>query len=191
MKKMFIPLLLLISITTFSQPNQLKLTNSEKGKSTFIKQGDKVLMAVKIPRHQVKKKPSNVYLHSKVELADSVYVFTKGRIKTIGDTSIIMRERNSFFSASNREIRIDKINTLRKLTTSNQIFRTATTVGGGIAFGVVILYSYVTPGTEGNGEFIRGMFYAAGTGAVLTRFGRTKIAKKQLNSWKIEVVPMP
>jgi hypothetical protein len=191
MKKFFILFMTFISITACSQSHQLKLTNPEKEKSTFIKQGDKVLMAVKIPRYQVKKKPSNVYLHSKLELADSVYVFTKGRIKMIGDTSIIMRERNSFFSASNREIRIDKINTLRKLTTGNQIFRTVTTVGGGIAFGVVILYSYVTPGTQGNGEFIRGMFYAAGTGAVLTRFGRTKIAKKQLNHWKIEVVPMP
>jgi hypothetical protein len=191
MKKIFTPLLLLISIITYSQSNRLKLVNAEKRKTTFIKEGNKVLMAVKMPRYQSKKKPSNVYLHSKLELADSVYVFTKGRIKTIGDTSIIMRERNSFFSASNREIRIDRINTLRKLTTGNQIFRTATTVGGALAFGVVILYSYVTPGTQGNGEFIRGMFYAAGTGAFLTRFGRTKISKKQLNNWKMEIVPVP
>lgn len=191
MKKIFILPVAFISITTFSQTHQLKLSNPEKGKSIFIKQGDKVLMAVKVYRYEVKKKPAGVYLHSKIEQTDSVFVFTKGRIKTIGDSSIIMRERNSFFSANNREIRISRINTLRKLSVGNQIFRTATNVGGGIAFGVVILYSYVTPGTQGNGEFIRGMFYAAGTGAVLTRFGRTKIAKKQLNQWKIEVVSMP
>jgi hypothetical protein len=77
------------------------------------------------------------------------------------------------------------------LSIGNQIFRTATVVGGALAFGVVILYSYVTPGTQGNGEFIRGMFYAAGAGTVLTRFGRTKISKKQLNNWKTEVVPQP
>jgi hypothetical protein len=191
MKKFFILFITFISITAYSQSHQLKLTNPEKEKSTFIKHGDKVLMAVKVPRYQVKKKPSNVYLHSNLELTDSVYIFTKGRIKMISDTSIIMRERNSFFSASNREIRIDKINTLRKLTTGNQIFRTVTTVGGGIAFGIAIFYSYVSPGTPPSGDFIRGMFYAAGTGAVLTRIGRTKIAKKQLNRWKIEVVPMP
>lgn len=191
MKKIFTLLLILISIITYSQSKRLKLVNAEKGKTTFIKEGNKVLMAIKVARYQALKKPSDIYRLSKLELADSVYIFTKGRIKTISDSSIVMRERSSFFSASNREIRIDRINTLRKLTTGSQIFRTATTVGGGIAFGVVILYSYVTPGTQGNGEFIRGMFYAAGAGAVLTRFGRTKISKKQLNNWKMEIVPVP
>ena len=191
MKKIFSFPLLFISVITYSQSHRLKLVNFEKGKTIFIKEGNKVLMAIKVAKYQALKKPSDIYLLSKLELADSVYVFTKGRIKTIGDSSIIMRERNSFFSASNREIRIDRINTLRKLTTGSQIFRTATTVSGALAFGVVILYSYVTPGTQGNGEFIRGMFYAAGTGAILTRFGRTKISKKQLNNWKTEVVPLP
>ena len=191
MKKILILPVVFISITTFSQFHQLKLTNTEKGKSIFIKQGDKVLMAVKVPKYQVKKKPSTVYLHSKLELTDSVFVFTKGRIKNIGDTSIIMRERNSFFSASNWEIRIDKINTLRKLSMGNQIFRTATTVSAGIAFGIAILYSYVAPGTPPSDDFTKGMFYAAGTGAILTRFGRTKIAKKQLNKLEINVVTIP
>ena len=43
MKKFFILPMIFISITTFSQTYQLKLTNPEKEKSTFIKQGDKVV----------------------------------------------------------------------------------------------------------------------------------------------------
>lgn len=191
MKQIFLLTQLFTFSFSFSQSHQLKLINPEKEKVTFIKEGDKVLMAIKIAGHQVKKKSADVYLLSKLELADSVYVFTKGRITSINDSTIVMKERNSFFSATSREIKIDKINTLRKLSAGNQIFRTATTVGAGLAFGVMILYSYVSPGTEGNGEFIEGMFYAAGAGAVLTRFGRTKIAKKHLNSRETVVVSIP
>lgn len=189
MKKIFLLTPLFSSAICFSQSQQLQITNPEKEKPVFIQQGDKVLMAVKVAKHEVLKKPSDVYLLSKLELADSVFVFTKGRIKTVSDSTIVMRERNSFFSASNREIKVDRINTLRKLSVANQIFRTATTIGAGLAFGVFILYSIVSPGTEGGGEFIEGIFYAAGTVAVLTRFGRTKIAKKQLNRWQIKVIP--
>ena len=126
---------------------------------------------------------------SKPELADSVYVFTKGKILSINDSTVIIKERNSFFSATKREIRIDKINTLRKLTIANQIFRTAATVSGGLAFGIMVFYSYAAVG--GGEGFVSGMFEAAGIGAVLTRFGRTKISKHQLNRWKIQVVSVP
>ncbi len=192
MKQIFLLTQLFTFSFSFSQSHQLKLINPEKEKVTFIKEGDKVLMAIKIAGHQVKKKPSDVYLLSKPELTDSVYVFTKGRITSINDSTIVMKERNSFFSANSREIKIDKINTLRKLSVGNQVFRTATTVGAGLAFGVLILYSYVSPGVPPDrAGFRRGMLYAAGTGGVLTRFGRTKIAKKHLNNWKMEVIPVP
>jgi|CXWL01.1.fsa_nt_gi hypothetical protein len=191
MKKIFLLATLFISVVCFSQSQQLKLTSPEKKNAQFIKEGDKVLMAVKVAKYQVQKKPSDVYLLSKLELTDSVYVFTKGRVTSINDSTIIMKERNSFFSATSREIKVSKINTIKKLTAGSQVFRTAATIGAGLAFGVMILYSYVAPGTEGNGEFIEGMFYAAGTGAVLTRFGRTKIAKRHLDNWKIEVAAIP
>jgi len=108
---------------------------------------------------------------------------------SINDSTLVMKERNSLFSASPREVRIDKINTLRKLKTSNQVFRTLTTVGGSLALCVMIFYSYVATG--GGEGFVEGMFIAAGTGAVLTRFGRTKVSKRRLNNPKIEVVPVP
>jgi hypothetical protein len=50
----------------------------------------------------------------------------------------------------------------------------------------MVFYSYAAVG--GGEGFVSGMFYAAGIGAVATRFGRTKISRKHLNNWKIEVV---
>jgi hypothetical protein len=188
MKKIFLLTPVFTSTICFAQTQQLKLTNPEKKNVIFIKRGDKVLMAVKVAKYQVQKKSSDVYLLSKPELMDSVYTFSKGKILSINDSTIIMKERNSIFSATSREIRIAKINTLRKLTTSNQVFRTVTTAGGSLALGVMLFYSYAAVG--GGEGFVSGMFYAAGTGAILTRFGRTKISRKHLNNWKIEVVPV-
>ncbi len=189
MKKIILLAPLFTSAFCFAQQYQLKLTNPKNGNITFIRQHDKVLMAVKVAKYQVQKKTADAYKLSIPEVADSLYVFTKGRIVRVNDSTIIMKERNSFFSATNREIRIQKINGIRKLTTGNQIFRTATTVGGSLAIGIMIFYSYAAVG--GGEGFVSGMFKAAGTGAVLTRFGRTKISKKYLNNRKIEVESIP
>lgn len=170
----------------FSQTRELKLTNLKTKKTVLVKKGDKVLMAVKTAKYQIDRKPADVYVLSKQELADSAYVTTKARILSINDSTLIIRERNSLFSASKREININKINTLRKLTIPNQLFRTAATTSGSLALAIMLLYSYVATG--GGHGFIAGMFEAAGAGFVLTRFGHTKIAKKQINNWKIEVV---
>jgi hypothetical protein len=185
MKKCFPASLLLTVSICYSQSYHLELTNPEKNKTISVKEGDKVLMAVKMAKHQINKKPSDVYLLSNQDQADSVFVFTKGLITAITDSSIILKERNSIISADNREIRIDKVNILVKLTTGKQIFRTVTTVAGGLALGIAIFYSYAAAG--GGEGFVSGMFYAAGTSALLTRFGRTKISKKNLNKWRIEV----
>ena len=187
MKKILLLTPVFTSAICFSQSQQLKLTNTEKKNTTFIKEGDKVLMVIKVVKYQVRKKPSDVYLLSKPELMDSVYAFSKGKILSINDSTIVMKERNSFFSATRREVRINKINTLRKLSTTNQIFRTTFTVTGGLALGCMIFYSYAA--VSGGQGFISSMFDAAIDGAVLTRFGRTKISSSQLNRWKIEVVP--
>jgi hypothetical protein len=83
-------------------------------------------------------------------------------------------------------VRINKINTLRKLTAGKQVIRTVVTAGGGVALAIALFYSYAAVG--GGEGFISGMFEAAGTGALLTRFGQTKIPKKHLDKWQIEVV---
>lgn len=143
-------------------------------------------MAVKVPAYFVKRKPADVYQMGSAETADSVFLFTKATIKAIGDSTLLLKERNSLFSSSVREIKTNKINTIRKLTVGKQIFRTVTTAGGGLAAGVTLFYSYAAVGScEG---CLQGMFIAAGAGAVSSRFGRTKIAKKHLNNSVIEVI---
>jgi len=185
MRKQAFILLLFVSASCIAQQNVLQLTNNTNGKQTTISQGDKVLMAIKIARHEVRKKPLSVYSLSKKELDDSVFVFSKGRIKAITDSSIFIKERNSLFSSTVREVKLEKINTLKKLSFGKQIFRTTTTVAGSLAGAIAIFYSYVATG--GGDGFIEGMFIAAGTAAVTTRFGRTKISKKQLDSQEIMV----
>jgi hypothetical protein len=189
MKKVFLLTPVFTSAICFSQSHQLKLTNPEKKNATFIKEGDKALMAVKIAKYQVQKKPSDIYLLSSLELTDSVYAFSKGKILSINDSTVIIKERNSFFSATRREIRINKINTLRKLSTANQIFRTTFTLTGGLALGCMLFYSYAAVG--GGEGLISSMFDAAIVGGALTRFGRTKISFPHLNKWKMEVVVTP
>ena len=100
-----------------------------------------------------------------------------------------MRERNSSFSATNREVRINKINTLKKLTGGNQVFRTIANTGGWVAFGVMVFYSYAAVG--GGEGFVTGMLEASCIGSALTSIGRTRISKKHLNKMKIEAVTLP
>lgn len=185
MRQTFFALLLCSSPVVFSQNLSLKLENLNNGKTKLVKPGDKVLMAIKQARHDIKQKPSFAYKLSNAELADSVFVFTKGKIKMITDSSIILKEKNSLFSTTLREVKLEKINTLKKLSFGNQFLRTTVTAAGGLAAGIAIFYSYVATG--GGDGFVEGMFIAAGTGAVLTRFGRTKISKKSLNTQEIKL----
>lgn len=177
--------LLIGSLPVFSQTHILQLQNKNTGKTTLINTGDKVLMAVRLARHDVKRKPLSVYKLSKNELSDSAFVFTKGKIKTITDSSIFIKERNSFFSSTLREVKLEKINTLKKLSLGKQVFRTTATIAGSLAAGVALFYSYVATG--GGDGFVEGMFVAAGGAAVLTPFGRTRIPKKQLNKQEIKL----
>jgi len=66
MKKILSLTTLFTSAICFSQNQQLRLTDPEKGKFTHIKKGDKVLMAVKLARHDVRKKSSDVYMLSRI-----------------------------------------------------------------------------------------------------------------------------
>ena len=183
MRKFLAIMLFFTPALCFTQQNVLQLTNIKNGKQIIISQGDKVLMAINIARHAVRRKPLSVYGLSKNEIPDSVFVFSKGKIKSITDSSIFIFEKNSLFSTSLREVKLDKINTLRKLSLGKQVVRTVTIVGGGLALGVAVFYSYVA--TDGNDEFLTGMFIAAGIGTVATRFGKTKIPKRYLNKYKI------
>ena len=74
---------------------------------------------------------------------------------------------------------------MKKLSFGKQVFRTTTTVAGGLAAGIAIFYSYVATG--GGDGFIEGMFLAGGTAVVATRFGRTKISKKHLDTQEIRL----
>ena len=185
MRKFLAIMLFFTPALCFTQQNVLQLTNIKNGNQTIISQGDKVLMAIKIARHEVRRKPLSVYGLSKNEIADSVFVFSKGKIKSITDSSIFIFEKNSLFSTSLREVKLDKINTLRKLSLAKKVVRTVTTVGGGLALGVAVFYSYLA--TDGNDEFLTGMFIAAGIGTIATRFGKTRIPKRYLNKYKINL----
>lgn len=189
MKKTILFCTALASFTCYSQNRQLKITSLKKHKTSYVQAGNKVLLAVKVPAYFINQKPADVYRLGPAEMRDSVFLFTKARIRSINDSTLIMKERNSFFSAATREIRIQKINSVEKLGFGKQLFRTATTAGGSLAAGVAIFYSYAAVGScQG---CLSGMFKAAGISGVLTRFGKTKIARKKLDNTLIEVVPMP
>lgn len=185
MRQPLIVLLCCSSLSVFSQKLSLDLENKKTGRTTSVRSGDKVLMAVRVARYDVKQKPLSVYRLSKTELADSVFVFTKGKIKMITDSAIFIKERNSLFSSTLRQVKLEKINTLKKLSFGNQVFRTTATVGGGLAAGIAVFYSYVATG--GGDGFIEGMFVAAGGAALLSPFGRTRIPKKHLNNQEIKL----
>lgn len=189
MKKTILFCATITSLTSYSQNKQLKITSLNKQKTSFVQSGNKVLLAVKVPAWLVNQKPADVYRLGPAETADSVFLFTKAKIRAINDSTILLKERNSLFSSSLREIRTSKINAIRKLSAGNQIFRTVTTVGGGLAAGVTLFYSYAAVGSCDG--CIKGMFIAAGTSAVSGRFGRTRIAKKHLDNSLIEVVAIP
>lgn len=185
MRKFILVALFFTSATCIAQQNVLQLNRIKDGKQTIVSKGDKILMAIKIARHEARKKPLSVYGLSEREKDDSVFVFSKGRIKSITDSSIFIFEKNSLFSTSLREVKLNEINTVRKLSLSKQMVRTVTTVGGGLALGVAVFYSYLA--TDGNDDFLSGMFVAAGIGTVATRFGKTSIPKRYLNKYKLSL----
>ncbi len=172
-------------LNAYSQTYALKITDTRLQKEKIAKQGDKILIGFKTPRNNLRGKFENIYKLSDADKKDSVFVFSKGRIVGFTDSTVILKEKNSLFSSTTREIYLSKISAAKRLSGGEQILRTLSQTGGYTAFFVMIFYSYAAVG--GGEGFVVGMFEASCIGPVLTRFGRTHISKKKRNNCRVSL----
>lgn len=191
MKKLIlISALASIAFICHSQSRQLVALNTHTGKSSRIKNGDHILYNIRVSRYDAIKKPSSAYLLSKLELEDSVCSFARGKVLKITDSSIIVKEKRAFFGSDKRELRIAKINAIRRLSFGNQALRTGLNIGDGFTKALTCFYgSFLISGT-GYG-FGKGMLYAAGANSIFSSFNQSRLAKKQLDNWQLQIAPNP
>jgi hypothetical protein len=105
------------------------------GKTNKINVGDKVLISFNQLSSEAINRPNEVFINSKD--TGKTRTILKARITNITQNSIQFKDRST---PGNREIRLDKILGIRKLTLGKQILRTSSEVIGWISLGAAIAY---------------------------------------------------
>lgn len=105
------------------------------GKTNHIKVGDKVLISFNQLTSESNNRPTDVFVNSK----DTGFTRTilKARITNITENSIQFKDRSVH---GNREIKLDKITGIRKLTLGKQILRTSSNAIAWTSIGLAIAY---------------------------------------------------
>lgn len=134
-KYILFALSMLIFCAGFAQNYVIEQKRISDGKTNKIKIGDKVLISFNQLSSEAINRPSDVFINSK----DTGYSRTilKARITNITQNSIQFKDRSI---PGKREIRLDKIIGIRKLTLGKQILRTSSQTIGILSLGAAIAY---------------------------------------------------
>jgi len=137
--------------------------------------GDKVFLSFDQLSDQVLNRPSTVFIQSK----DTGYtrIFVKARITEITDSSIQFKDRSM---GTNREIRLEKLTGIRKITLGKQIGRTTLQLLGYTSLGIGL-------------ASLENLWIALCTvtgGLILLETSEDHFSKKYVENWKIRVVPV-
>lgn len=137
--------------------------------------GDKVFLSFDQLSDQVLNRPSNVFIQSKD--TSLIRIFAKARIANITDSSIQFKDRSV---GTNREIRLDKLTGIRKITLGKQIGRTTLQLLGYTLLGIGL-------------ASLENLWIALGTvtgGLTLLETSEDHFSKKYVENWKIRLVPV-
>jgi hypothetical protein len=167
--------------TLITQAQQmLVLTDSKTNRTIEIREGDKVLLAFKTTQREVDNQPGDVFILRSKDLQDSAFVHVKTRIRTITDSSIVLK--------NGREMRISKLAGMRRLSLGKQIARTTGKVVGFLAFATGI--ALVTDHIVGNPEPVAAFWPSLGiavAGATLDQSIKDEVPVWHLQRWRVSV----
>lgn len=105
------------------------------GKTHRIKVGDKILLSFEQLSSESINRPNDVFINSKD--TGKTRTILKARITNITQNSIQFKDRSVH---GTREIRLDKITGIRKLTLGKQMLRTSSQAIGALSLGAAIVY---------------------------------------------------
>lgn len=162
------------SNTLLAQEWVIEQTNSKNGKSTRIKEGDKVLISFKQLNNEYESRPSTVF----IQPLDTGYtrVVFKARITKINENTIELKDLTV---KANRTILFDKIDGIRKLTTGKQLLRATSQIVGFVAYGLGFAYIHE--------NFWSAISLWAG-GSTLIALASTDFHTKFETQWKNKIV---
>lgn len=157
---------------------QLLLTDNQSNRSYTIREGDKILLAFKTLQTEVNDEPADVFVWKPQDFQDSTYLHMKIHVKAITDSTLVL--------SNGKEIRINKIAGLRRLSIWKQAVRSLGEVGG--------FFMYVTGATLLTGNIVTGnssgfLFHLAlaGSGFALNTLINDKVPTRHLHRWRMQV----
>lgn len=157
----------------------LVLTDSKTGKTVEIRAGDKVMLAFRTPQREVDNQPADVFVLQPKDFQDSTFVHLKTRIRTITDSTIVLK--------NGREMRLAKLAGIRKLSVGKQVLRTTANVLGYMSLltGSVLLAESILEGTRPI-PLWSSITMAVG-GATMMEFAKNEVPVRHLNRWRVAV----
>jgi len=180
-KLLTICLLSFFSVTPMLRAQQvLILTDPKTNRTIEIREGNKVLLAFKTTQREVDNQPADVFVLRPRDLQDSTFVHVKTRIRTITDSTIILK--------NGREMRISKLAGIRRLSSGKQIARTTAKVVGFLALATGA--AFVTEHIVGTQEPTLGFLPSAGialAGSTLDQLIKDEVPVRHLQRWQVFV----
>ncbi len=174
-KQLLFPTFLLLILNGFSQPYILEQYRLSDGKTKRIKVGDKILLSFNQKTVDFINRPEGIFV-SKPDTGVS-QVFVKASITGITGTTIQFKDRSV---GGNREIKLEGVTGIRKLTFGKQVLRTVSYGLSVVSFGLAI-------NATQNSDIFTFMGYLAG-GFIYAEYTEDKFADKYVEKWKIRVV---
>ncbi len=175
LKQLLFPTMLLLVLGGFSQNYILEQYRLRDGKINRIKVGDKVILCFNQQTNDFMNRPEEVFI-SKPDTGVS-QIFVKAKIIGITNNSIQFKDRSM---GGLREIKLDKITGMHKLTLGKQILRTISLGLSMVSFGLAIQATQ-------NSNIFTFMGYLAG-GFIYAEYAEDKFADKYVEKRKIRVV---
>ncbi len=135
LKSILLAFCIMIFSAGFSQNYVIEQIRISDGKTNKINIGDKVLLSFNQLSSESINRPNDVFINSKD--TGKTRTVLKARITNITQNSIQFKDRSVH---GTREIRLDKITGIRKLTLGKQILRTSSQTIGALSLGAAIAY---------------------------------------------------
>jgi hypothetical protein len=174
-KQLLFSTFLLFVLSGFSQNYILEQYRLSDGKTKRIKVGDKIILSFDQKTADYTNRPEAVFA-SKPDTGIS-QVFVKASITGITSSTIQFKDRSI---GGNREIKLEQVTGIRKLTFGKQVLRT-------VSLGLSMLSVGLAIRATQNSDIFTVIAYAATAGIGL-EYAENRFSDTYVKKWKIRVV---
>lgn len=171
-------------INLLQAQQMLVLTDPQTNRTVEIRAGNKVLLAFKTTQREVDNQPGDVFILRQQDLQDSTFVHVKTRIRSITDSTIILK--------NGREMRISKLAGIRKLSLGRQVARTAAKGAGLLAYaaGLIFFLENIGETSEPTLPFLPSIGLIA-AGVAIDASVKDEVPARHLQRWRVSVRNSP